>query len=417
MAGRRKPEEVFTPRAHSLNDRMYIAREDLESALAKALSGQLHVIVHGESGSGKSWLYKRVVAAQSAEMLIADLANASRFKSITQEFDNLLNRRESAIKRGYDEEKSATLKVPLAEGGLKHVGHFELTSKEPFERCLEFLRKSAGKRKAVLVWDNFERLLGNEELIREAADLIALADNPDYAQYEVRIIIVGVPADIRSYIAASEHANTIANRLVEIPEVERLSKEQSQTLVTRGFRDELKYNIPDDVLEQVVEHVIWITDRIPQHLHEYCLELANIAEDNGGVLAASDLARADELWLSSALVQSYSIVEQHMNARHTAAGRRNQAIYAIGSCGRHDFTYTDIEAELRKEFPESTGGVTLNVTQTLQSLASGDNPLLVQTPKGNAYRLINPKLRMCIRTMLQKDPTGQRVEKRSFQAE
>lgn len=54
-----KPEEVFTPRSPEVNSEMYIARPDLEKALKNALRSSLHVIIHGESGTGKSWLYKQ----------------------------------------------------------------------------------------------------------------------------------------------------------------------------------------------------------------------------------------------------------------------------------------------------------------------------------------------------------------------
>lgn len=415
MTKSRKPEEVFTPRAPTLNERMYIPRQDLEESLRRALQGNKHVIVHGESGSGKSWLYKRVATSQDAAILIADLANASRFKSITTEFENLVNRAERAVKTGFVEEKSATGGIPLLSAELKHAGSYELTSKEPFEKCLEHLRKSAGKKLAILVWDNFERLLGNKELVAEAADLIALADNPDYAAYNVKIIIVGVPSDIRSYIAATEYANTISNRLVEIPEVERLTQAQALDLIKRGFCDELGYKFDKGLLDRIAEHVCWVTDRIPQHLHEYCLELANIGESHGSQIDVCDLDRADELWLESSLVSVYTVVESHMNARNTEAGRRNQTIYSIGAYSGQDFTYTDIEDQMRFEFPQSTHGKGLNVSQLLVALAGGDSPLIKQTPKGNAYRLVNPKLRMCIRTMLTKDDTGERVVKRSFQ--
>lgn len=55
----KKPEEVFTPREPKVNANMYIDRPELETPLTSGLNDTKHLILHGESGSGKSWLYKK----------------------------------------------------------------------------------------------------------------------------------------------------------------------------------------------------------------------------------------------------------------------------------------------------------------------------------------------------------------------
>ncbi|MCA6556445.1 MAG: hypothetical protein IM583_07410, partial [Pseudanabaena sp. M114S2SP2A07QC] len=57
----KKPEEVFTPRASDINESMYVDRPDLEADLKKGLRSGMHLLIYGESGSGKTWLYKRVL--------------------------------------------------------------------------------------------------------------------------------------------------------------------------------------------------------------------------------------------------------------------------------------------------------------------------------------------------------------------
>ena len=73
------PAEVFTPRAAKVNPHMYVQRADLELQLSNALAESKHVIIHGESGSGKTWLYKAVLASKSSVFAVAGLANANRF--------------------------------------------------------------------------------------------------------------------------------------------------------------------------------------------------------------------------------------------------------------------------------------------------------------------------------------------------
>ncbi|HLL23347.1 MAG TPA: ATP-binding protein [Kofleriaceae bacterium] len=412
---KKKPEEVFTPRAFDVNPAMYMARPDLEAALANALRGDKQVIVHGESGSGKSWLYKKVLSDQDHECLVVDFANASRFQSVTKEFENVVARNERALHTGYTEAKEASIGAFGTGGKLNHADTYKLESKEPFERCLEFIRQRAGKKRgATIVLDNFERIMNSQPLIKELADLLALSDNRDYAQYRVKLLVVGVPSDLRSYFSRVDQQNTIANRLTEVPEVSRLEREQVAEFVTRGFVDELGVAVDGPDLYGIIEHIAWVTDGIPQQLHEYCYELALIAERNAGTLIEDDCEEADVCWLKTALTSSYTAVEASMNSRSTVAGRRNQTIFAIGLCQRSEFKYDDIEEIVRSEFPESTSDKLLNVVQILSALAESDPPLIVRTPKGDAYRLVNPKYRMSIRTMLSKDASGNRVEKREL---
>ena len=408
---KRKPEEVFTPRAFEVNPAMYMPRPDLETALANALRGDKQIIVHGESGSGKSWLYKKVLADQKYEWLVADLANASRFGSVTKEFENVIARNARAAKVSYVETKEAGVGAFGTGGKLSHTATFELEAKEPYERCLEYVRKTAGGRGAAIVLDNFERVLETDQLVKEIADLITLTDNQDYARYKVKLLIVGVPNDLRSYFSRVDQQNTVANRLTEIPEVARLEASQVRAFSVKGLRDELAVKVSDEDLKLITDHIAWVTDGIPQQLHEYCFELALIAERNAGTLVSADCSAADAAWLKSALTSSYTAVEAHMNSRATVAGRRTQTIYAIGACKKQEFKYDEIEAIVRQEFPESTMDKLLNVGQLLAALAETEPPLIVRTPRGDAYRLVNPKYRMCIRSMLAKDSTGNRVEK------
>ncbi|TXT19300.1 MAG: hypothetical protein FD138_4352 [Planctomycetota bacterium] len=176
---RLKPDDVFTPRAAAFNPEMYVQRQDLENALKAALNGRQHIVIHGESGTGKSWLYKRVLADCTAHFEVANLANASRLGSITAELRNVVSRHGATSKVGYEEEKSAELNAVVASGSLSHTGQFEIGQKEPFEACLAAIRHAAGNRVAVLVLDNLEAAF-TDVLLKELADLLILCDDERY---------------------------------------------------------------------------------------------------------------------------------------------------------------------------------------------------------------------------------------------
>lgn len=402
-----KPEQVFTPRAAEVNSDMYIARPSLEGALQNALRGNLHIVIHGESGTGKSWLYKQNFSRTGVGFTVANLANASRLGSIAAELKNLVDREGKAKKTGYEEEKSAELDAGFANAGLSHLGQYEIGQMEPFEACLATLRKKAGRHPAVLVFDNLEAAF-TDPLLKELADLIILCDDDRYSQYAVKILIVGVPAGIKEYYYRTPHHATVANRLYELPEVSRLSKEECASLVRRGFIEKLKYKI--ERLEQFIKHVDWITDRIPQMVHEYCLEAAFIGEA-GRALDEQQTFEADLAWVSKSLYHAYAVAEEHMNERDTKAGRRNQTLYALSLCEGEQFKAPEIEAIIRHEFPNSTETTALNVPQTLSQLASGDRPIIRRSPKGDAFTFADPRYRMVLRSMLRKT-NDERVEKK-----
>lgn len=392
-----RPEDVFTPRSATVNPSMYVQRKDLEEMLISALRGKLHIVIQGDSGTGKSWLYKKVLGDERAHYLVANLANASRLGSISAELQNLLNRDGNAVKTGYEEEKTAEINAGVASGGLTHTGQYTLGQMEPFEACLTVLRKRAGKNPAVIVFDNLEAAF-TDALLKELADMLILCDDERYAAHSVHLIIVGVTKGIKEYYYKTPHHSTIANRLYELSEVSRLTRQQAHELLKKGLVDQLKYTIPE--FDQVANHVAWVTDRVPQMLHEYGLELSSAAEKSGRRIEVQQLAEVDQCWMFRSLTHPYAVIEHHMNERDTKTGRRNQALYAVGLVDTEYFKPQEIESRLRKSFPTSTTDTTLNIPQMLASFTKGDRPILRRSPKGDAYTFADPRYRMVLRAML-----------------
>ena len=170
---RMKPEEVFTPRSAEVNSEMYVSRPNLEKALQRALRGHLHMLIHLESGTGKSWLYKKTFRDAGVPFIVANLANASRLVSIAAELKNIVDREGDAIKTSFEEEKSAEVTALVAKAGVLHAGQYQIGQMEPFEACLFYLRSHANNNPAVLVFDNLEAAF-SETLLKELADLLIL---------------------------------------------------------------------------------------------------------------------------------------------------------------------------------------------------------------------------------------------------
>ncbi|WP_122467807.1 ATP-binding protein [Brevundimonas lutea] len=369
------PARVFTPRASDINDRMYVRREELEEKLRRALSSTKFIVIHGESGNGKTWLYKKIFRELDVFTQVMNLSTADSMGSL-----------------------SAAIESKMAESGIEP----DFGSVSSLLRFVQYIRHQAGSRQAVLVLDNFEQVVDNDKILREIAAAIISADDESVAAANVKIVIVGTPNDIRAMISKLASGSTISNRLTEIPEVARMSQAEAVDLIERGLEREIGLNITVDKT-QLLHDISWKTDRIAQHIHEFCLNIAYEAIKNDGEISNEVVSIAERQWMDEYLSADWAIIDGIMNARETRAGRKNQVIFALGQCETEDFTSTDIERIVRDEFPVSTANVGLNVIQILAGFSKESSPMIRRTPKNNAYRLVSPKFRMAIRSRLAKN--------------
>jgi len=394
-----KPDDVFTPRSADVNPKLYIPRPDLEEELVEGLSESQHLVIFGESGNGKSWLYKKVFKQEKVFYEVVNLVLASTLGSLGSAFDDKLSRREELEKAEYELAQSGSLKPGGVGFDYEGTWKYVKGKKEPFERLLAYLRKSAGKGKAVVVFDNFEQVANDADLCKQIANCIVLLDDPIYASYMVKIVIVGTPVGIDEILAKNGNIQTISTRLKEIPEVERMNPTEAQLLMRRGLEDQLNLSVLGNS-QRFYDRMLSITDRIALELQGLGLRIAKEALKKNGTIDQNVLNRAVQKWAKNSIRAYCTMVASRMNSRETKASRRNQCIYACGMTEKESFTYKDVESKIRELFPATTSGVSLNVSGELSRLAKGDNPILKRLPSDDAYRLASPKIRMAIRTML-----------------
>lgn len=401
--------EVFTPRRTDVNREIYVDRVDLEKELGRTLTGSLHTIIFGESGSGKSWLYKKVLADMGAKTATANCANALRFDSLTDEIRQVVTSESPKRLSEVAEEMGASVKAVVAEGGIKSTRKYEFAESDPLLNCFRILREEAGKSAAVLIIDNLEMIFSSDHLMQELAAIITLLDDIRYAEYKVKLLIVGVPSGVKEYLSRT-HAS-VANRLSEISEVSSLSKSEVATLVEKGFVTLLKVRIDPAMLQSWQEHIFQVTMGFAQHVQEYCEQLGYVVEDAGWTARPEHLRLADGAWLKKGLSQASGTIALLMNERETKVGRRNQVLYVLGRMNKRVFHVAEVESLLREEFPSSTADTTLAVGQILSELTGGDNPIVKRSAKGPTYEFKDPRFAMALRVLLEKDTVKEKVTK------
>lgn len=403
---------MFTPRQGEVNTKMYVDRPLHEKSLARALKRNSHTLLFGDSGNGKSWLYKKVMKENGIPYVVANCANASRLKSITQEICNCLIEPGTVTKLGFSEEKAAEVSAYFAKGGLKHSGNYNVSQEEPLLKAFKMFSEATSDRK-IIVLDNLESIFNSKELMDELADIVILLDDDRYASCNINILIVGVPNGVLQYFSETKNLESVSNRIQEVEKVASLDSGQVMEIIKKGF-DQLSIKITGQTLIDLSDHVWDVTLGIAQRVHEYCECLAYEVEDNEWKFDKVLLQKADLSWLKQGLRQSYHVIETHLNSRETAVARRNQVIYCIAKIRQHQFDSNDIDALIRKEFPTTIPETNMGIGSILGELAKGDSPLLNRNDRNNSYSVRDPRYLMCIRVALYKDQVSERVVKKQF---
>jgi hypothetical protein len=412
---RPKVSEVFTPRSATVNPAMYIERPRNERDLKRAIGGSLHPILSGESGSGKSWLYRHVARIEGWRTYYANAGNAARYKSLTNVIELAVREQDEREVTEFTQELGAEAKIVGLGGSGKAGRKYEVKKRETLLEAFKSAREKAGSGVTLLVIDNFEAIFPKPELMEELGNIILLVDDPDYAKYEVKILIVGVPSDVVEYYQRLPNLEPVTNRLTELPPLFSLKLGgQIEDFVKRGFVGHLKIPLTTAQSREIALHLDDVTLGIPQRLHEYCEFLGHFIEDSGWAYDSSLLNDADGRFLQSSLRKAYTVVNGCMNERKTKTGRRNQVLYALGKLKATEFDVKGVERMVRTEFPQSTSNTALAVGQMMTELSEGDAPLLRRAPKGYTYRFADPRYLMCIRAMLRKNPSDEKVIKRTL---
>jgi len=408
-----KIPDVFTPRSSQVNLKTYVPRLDLERMLLRSIQGSMHSLLFGESGNGKSWMYKKVLDENDIRYRVANCANASRGKSLTNEIVSALTEAGTSQRVAYNESKEASVKAIVAEGKLINQTEYRVYQNEPLAEALSRFRKSLGQRTGVVVLDNLESIFNNAALMDELADILILLDDERYGKYNIKFLIVGVPNGVLEYFAKTKNLESVSNRIEELPKVAGLNVPMVRTLANTGFNQLLKFRLTDASINRIAGHTHHVTLGVAQRVQEYCEKLAYNIEDNRNVFIPDLLSKTDFDWLRLGMRQGYTVVESHLNSKRTTIARRNQVIYCIGRITSHQLNSTKVTEKLIEEFPETTSERNMGVGSILAELASGDSPLLRKNPNTTEYRVCDPRYIMCIRVMLRKRDDNV-IEKISF---
>lgn len=295
--------------------------------------------------------------------------------------------------------------------GAEHVNKSEWRtySPSPFHQICTILRTRAASRHAVLVFENFEQICQKPDLVSEIASILVLCDDDAIASKNIRVLIVGASDEMRKLISAYPNATTIANRLLELPEVSRLSITDSKALLRRGLVEKLGLAF-DGSEDELLSRIAFTADGTAQHIHEIGLHVANQAIETASKISSGIVRQAERDWINESLTTDVNIIESQMNSKSTKIGRKNQVLYALGQTESDTFSANDVEDLIRQIFNGSNEDQKINAGAIMAEFSKAVNPLIKKSASGEAYRFVSPKYRTCLRIMLDLDEAG-RVQK------
>lgn len=397
-----EPEEVFNPRKE-YEKTMYIARPNHERQFKNALRTELCILVHGQSGTGKTWLTRRVLTEEGYYFKPINLATASISNSIASCFRNTMTRENWQIKTKYTETKRANIKIPIASSGVSHTAEY-LNDIDYFIEFLKFMkyRDKIKNKKRYIVFENFEAIIGNDELVKELSNLIILIDDDEVLKYNTKIIVVAATSDIQSYFKKVRNVNTLDNRIIELPEIRTLSTQQSFELVERGFsRLDILFD-SKELKEYFKTEIAWITGGVPQRLQEFCLELSLVCEENNWVAKKEFITIAVKTWLSTSLNKNYAAISKIFSHDTKKISRKNQVLFCLGLRENEIFNSAEITKDMIEEFSESIKNKNPNVTKILNGFCLTDPIILYKDDNTKKYRFADNKFTLCLRSMMYK---------------
>lgn len=394
----KSPEDVFTPRSSEVNPVMYINRPELEASLLRAMRTGYHVVIYGDSGCGKSWLYKKVFSDNRVYWSTLDFSASENADDVDLQILELV----ASFQEWQEEETQTETDTRFAPGGVgagsKRRKVMRKVSTSPLSQLLHHIRRVAGRKRAFLVLENIEHVLDKPEVLRQIQNMLLALDDPAIASHSVRLCLVGVPAEIKEVLTAGNKYQTISNRVAEIPEVSRLPSEAVGLLVQRGLEQELDFTIEARVY--CISQIAFISDRVPQYVHDICLHTALLAEDNALTVTPRIIKSAFEHWVETNARQAYEFIHECLVGSGPMSQAVARVVYSIACCDQRRFQAQEIEGLVRENFPRSTNGKRVQVLKALRKLSDGDSRLLKTDDAKHNFRLLTPKLKPVLRASL-----------------
>ncbi|PHO05118.1 hypothetical protein CSC82_03845 [Rhodobacteraceae bacterium 4F10] len=387
---------------------MYINRPKQEKALRNAVRTGYNIVIYGDSGCGKSWLYKKVFRDDDIYFTVFDFKDCRTEDDIDLQILDLLSDYEEWEHHEKVESRSLDIKPVRVGVGEQAENKFKKNETQPYMRLLSAIRKAAKKKRAFLVFENLEYAIDKPDVVERIRSMLLGLDDLRAGAFEVKICLVGVPSDIKDVLSDGNRHQTISNRMYEIPEVGILDRKSVDLLITRGLEQELEFSFESKAY--CLSKIAFVTYQTPQYLHDVCLHVAFNAEDSLHRINPDTIDDALEEWIMSKASQSAEFIRSIVLYDRSVKQAKAKIIYAISRLNKHYFSAKDVNDALEKDFPQTLGKGKIQTLRYLRNLSDGNNKFLKCDGERLLFRVSTPYLRSCLRICLKKNNLDEHIE-------
>ncbi|WHQ85118.1 AAA family ATPase (plasmid) [Tritonibacter mobilis] len=390
---------------------MYVPRPEHERALRRGIQTGYNIVLFGDSGCGKSWLYKKVFKDERIYYRTLDFSSSENVDEVDFQMLELV----SSYEEWQDKERKQTDSIDFkpARMGAGRQGEVvqERIDRSPFFQVVTSIRSHAGKRTAYLVLENLEYILDKPDIVRRIQKMLLALDDPDLGRSKVRICLVGVPSEIKEILSDGNRFQTISNRVYEVPELSKLDRKSVDLLILRGLEQELDYEVESKTF--CCGKIAFATYQIPQYVHDVCLHVALRAEDEHNIVTPDLIDGAVQDWVMSNSRQGVEFIRKWIMADRSQKSVRAKTMFAISRLDKHFFEAEDVTRMMRQEFPRTFGSSQIQSLRTLRKMAEGNDKFLKTDAERLLFRVATPHLRSALRACLKKviKPEGVEVKK------
>ncbi len=399
----KKPESVFTPGKVPIasmfqerDERESIEMPSLQDKVKSALENQgIHVLLHGDSGVGKSSLLDLAVSSLGLKMVhVGCYANDS--------FDALVDR---ALGQMIEVRELSRSSVREGEGVLEGTGgvssflnvkgrlsrkwgfqrHFEVMRAEPAAALVEAMRAS---KTHVVQFDNFHNVPKGEtrKLFAQMMERVSTLCDRDRPQ---TIAVVGITADAPSLLGG-DVAHLRRTKQIVVP---RMSDEKIRRILVNGFQA-----LSADVADETIDALVFAADGFPYYAHNLGLLAATAVRDAPGISGSVLLDRVFTLAgeeVDASFDDRFNLAVE--SARADVAPRR-RILHLLSESPVREWTAQDVVAAWEERY-ESKGDYAFlwGALGTLVTPEAGS--MLVRTGTSGKYRyqFADPHLRPYLR--------------------
>jgi len=387
------PESVFTPRSAEVNEKVYVSRKDVEENFERGLKGNMHLILTGESGSGKSWMSKRLIRKIGCSYTILNCAKVAMDDSFEPALKFLTSQKQPFTNTKYSETKSAEANVAVAKGSLEIEREYEKSGEDTY---YQFLRsRHTGKKSHYVLTDNFERIFGKKKLVDDLASMITMLDDDDYSKFNVKFLIIGTSKQIQQYFQSVPELEPVVNRTRELKKLRLMNKQETLELIEKGFSLlGMEYSDTKE-LKEFSDYVYDITLGVPQKVHEYCLVFC---EEILTKPFTDARLKASFRWVETHLDAVLSIIRPVVK-RKKAGNKTLMVMYIFSRHGNGGLTITQIENYIRSEYKDLPRY--LNLHKIVKHLI--DKGIITSRLGDGEYELRDSNFVTVLRVMLHSD--------------